>query len=98
MDDQTVIPVKGYISETAQAKQTNDLEIKYGPNPVSDVITIQTNVPVEAAFYSINGDLLLKKELRIGTNNLPTDSFPKGVVLLKITKSNFSTIYKISKI
>lgn len=73
-----------------------DKTIKIYPNPVNDVLTIDSNVQLKKVeFYSILGKMV--KEIETGFNSISTHDLTSGIYIVKIYSNNSSLIKKILK-
>lgn len=63
-------------------------------NIVSNVLTVKTNiVPIQINIYSLDGKLVIKRNLNTETTNLDIDGLTKGVYIVKVINDtiNYST-------
>lgn len=76
------------------------------PNPTSSNLTLSLiciqQGDIKTELFSINGKKLwettFKSYLGINKTNIPTDSYPPGTYLIRVTQGQFSTIRQIVKI
>jgi len=76
---------------------TSDLNkpsINVYPNPVNNVLFIETNDASKAEIFAITGAKMTEKTLQKGKNQLDVSSLPKGVYIIKINNSTFKVIKK----
>ncbi|MBT8259595.1 MAG: T9SS type A sorting domain-containing protein [Flavobacteriaceae bacterium] len=65
---------------------------KVFPNPVKNVLKIQTNEPGSYSVFNLNGQVLLEGEIFVGENELPMSFLPNGMYFLKVrTERRIST-------
>ncbi len=80
---------------------TNDIanqSIKVYPNPVKDVVNLQTSKEVNTiAIYNLAGQKIISKEVNIINPSLNVSSLPKGVYILKVETNEGSISHKIIK-
>ena len=80
----------------------NELNASLYPNPGNgESLNIKLGLPQEAklktvSVYSFSGDLVLSKELKVGSNNLTLErKLPKGLYFAKIQIDNYQTTKKL---
>ncbi|WP_416410954.1 T9SS type A sorting domain-containing protein [Empedobacter falsenii] len=76
---------------------TNDLAksvVNVYPNPVNNVLFIETNEASKAKIFAITGTKMTEKTLQKGKNQLDVSSLPKGVYIIKVNNSTFKVIKK----
>ncbi len=76
---------------------TSDLNkpsINVYPNPVNNVLFIETNDASKAEIFAITGTKMTEKTLQKGKNQLDVSSLPKGVYIIKVNNSTFKVIKK----
>jgi len=76
---------------------TNDLaksDVNVYPNPVNNVLFIETNETSKAEIFAITGTKMTEKTLQKGKNQLDVSSLPKGVYIIKVNNSTFKVIKK----
>ena len=76
---------------------TNDLAksaVNVYPNPVNNVLFIETNEASKAEIFAITGTKMTEKTLQKGKNQLDVSSLPKGVYIIKVNNSTFKVIKK----
>ncbi|HEY4539885.1 MAG TPA: T9SS type A sorting domain-containing protein [Faecalibacter sp.] len=80
---------------------SNDIanqSIKVYPNPVKDVVNLQTSKEVKTiAIYNLAGQKIISKEVNIINPSLNVSSLPKGVYILKVETNEGSISHKIIK-
>ena len=64
------------------------------PNPVKDIITIDTRLNIEIELYNMTGMLMLKEE---NINRIDMNNYPSGIYNMIITHDNKRFINKIVK-
>jgi len=64
------------------------------PNPVKDIITIDTRLNIEIELYNMTGMLILKEE---NINRIDVSNYPSGIYNMIITHDNKRFINKIIK-
>ena len=72
----------------------NKSSINVYPNPVNNVLFIETNEASKAEIFAITGAKMTEKTLQKGKNQLDVSSLPKGVYIIKINNSTFKVIKK----
>jgi len=72
----------------------NKSSINVYPNPVSNVLFIETNEASKAEIFAITGAKMTEKTLQKGKNQLDVSSLPKGVYIIKVNNSTFKVIKK----
>ena len=76
---------------------TSIMEVTYYPNPVSDILNIDSATNIEqVAIYSVTGQQLLSKALD-GANTVDVSFLSNGVYFVKAFGNNTSTTFKIIK-
>lgn len=70
-------------------------EFNIYPNPVKDVLNIQSELYADYIVFTINGKQVLNGNLIEGNNVLNVGSFSKGLYFIKITSDNKSFTKKI---
>lgn len=76
---------------------TNDLAksvVNVYPNPVNNVLFIETNEASKAEIFAITGIKMTEKTFQKGKNQLDVSSLPKGVYIIKVNNSTFKVIKK----
>ncbi len=82
-------------NDLTSVKNFNDLEIKVYPNPFDESISFIPNIQFDnIMIYDVNG----KKVLETSGNIINTKSLKKGIYILKLYKSNYSSQVKVIKI
>ena len=82
-------------NDLTSVKNFNDLEIKVYPNPFDESISFIPNIQFDnIIIYDVNG----KKVLETSGNIINTKSLKKGIYILKLYKSNYSSQVKVIKI
>lgn len=79
---------------------TNDLKIdplKVSPNPVSDLLNIETPENGEVLVIDLAGKVLLHKTISQGANQLSTKEWRSGVYFVKFVGENHQQIGKVVK-
>ncbi|MDM1548991.1 DUF5074 domain-containing protein [Empedobacter falsenii] len=72
----------------------NKSSINAYPNPVNNVLFIETNEASKAEIFAITGTKMTEKTLQKGKNQLDVSSLPKGVYIIKVNNSTFKVIKK----
>ena len=72
----------------------NKSSINVYPNPVNNVLFIETNEASKAEIFAITGTKMTEKTLQKGKNQLDVSSLPKGVYIIKVNNSTFKVIKK----
>jgi len=75
-------------------------KIEIFPNPTADLITIESDKAdrIEILITSLNGQLILSREMEGTTHQLDLSSFEKGVYFITIRSQDFVTTRKIIKL
>lgn len=79
-----------------------DKMIKLYPNPVEDILTIKTDIPLLIEIFSLNGVKIKTIEFDLGVNSIDLSGFSSGLYIFKIreytTTSNYKhAFYKVIK-
>lgn len=62
--------------------QKNELQLSISPNPATDVLVLNSALPVNAVVYSIEGKMLLQAD---NATRISVAALPAGVYLLRVT-------------
>ncbi len=93
-DDLSIDILRDNLSVTDVLK-TN---VKIYPNPVTDILNINTTLAnFDVAIFDINGQLLLKRDLNSGNVLIDYSNFSSGIYFLQITTLEESQAFKIVK-
>jgi hypothetical protein len=71
--------------------------VKLYPNPVSDILYIQSTESAKVTVIDMSGKVLLRQSITEGTNSLPVSNLLQGVYLIQIQGTNFEKIEKFVK-
>ena len=79
-----------------------DQFIKLYPNPVEDVLTVNSEIPLLIEIFSLSGVKIKSIDLNLGVNSIDLSRFKSGLYIIKAmeskTNSNYKhSIYKIIK-
>lgn len=85
---------------TSATFATDKLESSIYPNPVFDLLTIETEYPDHYSIdiTSLNGQQILIEEMEGTTNQIDLSTFQKGVYFITIRSKDFVTTKKIVKL
>jgi S-formylglutathione hydrolase FrmB len=74
-------------------------EVMFFPNPVKEMVTIQTSIPTtyELAITNINGQLLYRDKMEGPTRQIDLSSFEKGIYFIKIRSRDYVRTEKVIK-
>ena len=67
------------------------------PNPFSNAVQIELKKSSKIKIYTIQGRLVIDRELDKGMNTIDTDMLPKGVYIFKLENNSISDSYKMLK-
>lgn len=74
--------------------ELNKSSVNIYPNPVNNVLFIETNEASKAEIFAITGNKITEKTLQKGKNQLDVSSLQKGVYIIKVNSSTFKVIKK----
>ncbi|WP_413533846.1 DUF5074 domain-containing protein [Empedobacter brevis] len=74
--------------------ELNKSSINVYPNPVNNILFIETIESTKAEIFAITGTKMTEKTLQKGKNQLDVSSLPKGVYIIKVNNSTFKVIKK----
>ena len=72
-------------------------ELAIYPNPVSDVLTVNTSQEMQAKVYSTTGQLLISQTIGEDNNKINVESLTKGVYILKLYNNGIESTRKFIK-
>ena len=74
--------------------------IRIYPNPANDLLTIETDEPMDCAFEitSLNGQLIFSTEMEGTAHKIDLSCFQEGIYLITIRNKDFITTRKIVKL
>ncbi len=84
--------IYGYLETGINNNQ--DVSISVYPNPVTDVVNIETAVEGLLEIYSVNGQLLINKVVTEGINSINVGNLMQGAYLLKFSDVNGNSATK----
>lgn len=85
-----------YIAKAPSGLLKNE-NVKVYPNPVSDILTVSMDVPIDNLYlFDAQGRMLLQKSPSAQTFNLDVSGFESGTYLLKIHSGSTRKVQKIS--
>lgn len=65
-----------------------NFDIKISPNPVSDILTINSNEEVMLALMDLNGKEVLKHQITRGKNTIDVSTFATGVYMVSLRNAS----------
>ena len=87
--------ISGVLDISVGLAETGWPGLKIYPNPVTDVITIETGVPSGIKITNITGAILISKEIPEGRQKIDLSGLAPGVYLLELTSGNRKVVQKI---
>lgn len=97
-DADKVVMQSTYVPNTPLSNESSIASsVKLYPNPVSDILYIQSPESVNITVLDMSGKVLLRQSMIEGTNSLPVSNLLQGVYLIQIQGSNFEKIEKFVK-
>ena len=84
--------IYGYLKTGIDNHQ--DVSISVYPNPVTDVINMETAVEGSLEIYSVNGQLLINEAVAEGINSINVSNLMQGAYLLKFSDVNGNSVTK----
>jgi hypothetical protein len=90
-------PVVENYTGISTKKLSNELQISYGPNPVTDYLTIESNASISGTYelVDIAGKIVATGKVENNTV-IPVHQLPKGMYVLKVQANNQAFTAKIS--
>lgn len=87
------------VSAVAGIKDNNKVSFSYFPNPVTDILTINSEIPVDKIqVYDVNGKLVMDSASGNATNKVYMSGFNAGTYIVKvITGSTSESVTVIKK-
>ncbi len=71
--------------------------VKAFPNPCADTYFINTDVPLNASFYNVSGQLMLERRYEKGNHSVDAKNWSSGLYFLKLEIENYTQTLKIVK-
>ncbi len=84
-------------TEALPVYEIGDAAIHIFPNPFSQTLQIELEKPFELQAYSQSGQLVFQQSLA-GKSSISTETWPKGIYILKITAQEATQIFKVIKL
>jgi len=79
---QWLSPLGEIISGVDDDKNNEDLFLKIYPNPVTDILTIQTKEKGKLILYGAKGQILIEKQIQNSQNEIDISRFARGLYIL----------------
>jgi len=89
----TVLPPDDPLCTVNTSDQETTLNLRLYPNPVTDMLHIQGNIPLKSQLLDLEGRLLLETK----ENKLDLSNYSDGVYLLKVTDGFKSEVHRVVK-
>lgn len=97
-DTDKVVMQSTYVPNTPLSNETVEVStVKLYPNPVSDVLYIQSTEQAKVTVLDMSGKVLIRQSINEGTNSLPVSNLLQGVYLIQIQGANFEKTEKFVK-
>ncbi len=102
VNSKTIFEVARYLSyvETVNISEFKDLSISIYPNPVKNMLTIETSQLTgedNLLIYNLNGQVLLQQRITANIMEIDLGKLSKGIYIIKYTNDNVSVTKKIVK-
>lgn len=85
------------ISTSGFNKEIGKLEVSLSPNPVSDILTVETNANSKISIIDITGREVLNVNATSTTTRINVSNLQRGVYIIKVYNTNGSAESKIVK-
>lgn len=85
------------LSNCALDTKKDPEEISIYPNPVQNVLKIESEYDAFVDIHSTDGKLWMQLHINKGVNSIPFAHIPKGIYIVKVSHNEYSKILKICK-